>query len=91
MKKKLIAVFTAMGLLLPIQNTARADLFGADVAVLAQILQQTIFQLAELKSILQSGKDTLGLLEDVNRGISDSLHLAETLGIRVDQIGRAHV
>jgi hypothetical protein len=84
MKKKLIAVFTAIGLLLPIQNTARADLFGADVAVLAQILQQTIFQLAELKSILQSGKDTLGLLEDVNRGINDSLHLAETLGIRVD-------
>lgn len=84
MKKKIIAVLTAVGLSLPLSNTARADLFGADVAVLAQILQQTILQLAELKSILQSGKDTLGLLEDVNRGINDSLQLAETLGLRVD-------
>ena len=84
MKKKMIAVLTAVSLSLPFSNTAKADLFGADVAVLAQILQQTIMQLAELKSILQSGKDTLGLLEDVNRGINDSLHLAETLGLRVD-------
>jgi len=63
---------------------AKADLFGGDVAVLMQILQQSILQLTELKSILKSGKDTLGLLEDINRGINDSLSLAETLGLRVD-------
>jgi hypothetical protein len=84
MRKRIIAILVAVGILLPIPDTAEADLFGADVAVLTQILQQTILQLAELRSILQSGKDTLGLLEEVNRGINDSLHMAETLGIRVD-------
>ncbi len=70
--------------LMAMSPTSHADLFGADVAVLGQILQQTILQLAELKSILQSGQDTLGLLQDINRGINDSLKLAETLGIRID-------
>lgn len=84
MKKRFIAVLTALGLVLSFAKPARADLFGGDVVVLAQILQQTILQLAELKSILQSGDDTLGLLRDVNRGINDSLHMAETLGIRID-------
>ncbi len=65
-------------------RNAHADMFGADVAVLAQILQQTIMQLAELKSILDSGQDTLSLLEDINRGINDSLGMAETLGLRID-------
>ena len=82
MKKRLMAATAAMVLL--ISSGARADLWGADVAVLAQILQQTILQLAELKSILQTGDDTLGLLRDINRGINDSLQMASTLGIRID-------
>jgi hypothetical protein len=63
---------------------ARADMFGADVSVLLQILQQNIAQLAQLKAILQSGDDTLDLLREINRGINDSLALAHTLGIHVD-------
>jgi hypothetical protein len=78
------AVVVAVGLSLPISEEARGDIWGADVAVLAQILQETILQLAELKSILNSGEDTLGLLQDVNRGINDSLRMAATLGIRID-------
>ena len=84
MKRKIAAVFTAISLVLPFPNVAKGDIWGGDVVILGQILQQTILQLAELRSILQSGKDTLGLLEDINRGINDSLHLAETLGIRID-------
>ncbi len=80
----LIAMIFALGICFCKIPVARADIWGADVAVLAQILQQTILQLAELKAILQSGNDTLGLLQEVNRGINDSLHMAETLGIRVD-------
>jgi hypothetical protein len=63
---------------------ARADMFGGDIAVLAQILVQTIQELAQLKSILQSGQDTLNLLQDINRGINDSMQMAQTLGLRVD-------
>ena len=84
MRKFFGLVIISMGLVLPISNLAKADVWGADVAVLAQILQQTIMQLAELKSILQNGGDTLGLLQEVNRGINDSLGMAETMGIRVD-------
>jgi len=74
----------AIGLLLPVPQVARADLFGADAAILAQILANALQQLAQLREILQSGNDTLGLLQDINRGINDSLRMAETLGLRVD-------
>jgi hypothetical protein len=88
MKKRFVRALTiaVAGLfpLLQFSNEARGDVWGADVAVLAQILQQTILELAQLKSILQSGNDTLGLLQDINRGINDSLRMADTLGIRVD-------
>lgn len=84
MRKRLCALFTALGLLLPVPQVARADLFGADAAILAQILANALQQLAQLREILQAGNDTLGLLQDINRGINDSLRMAETLGLRVD-------
>lgn len=84
MKQRLCAVITALSLLLPFPNVARADLFGGDVAVLTQILANAIQQLAQLRQMLQTGNDTLGLLRDVNRGINDSLRMAETLGLRID-------
>ena len=84
MRRLFCACVIAGGLLLATPFNARGAPFGADVAVLAQILQQAILQLAELRSILKSGKDTLGLLEDINRGINDSLRMAETLGARID-------
>lgn len=58
---------------------ANADIFGGDVAVLTQILAQTIQQLAELKEILGTGQDTLNLMQDINRGINDSLALMRTI------------
>ena len=77
MKKKIIWIFLSMTL--AHTNIARADLFGADVAVLTQILAQAIQQLVQLKAILQTGDDTLGLLQDINRGINDSLDLMRTV------------
>ncbi len=84
MKKILMAIglFAVVSLSFP--EPANADFFGGDLVILAQILTQTIAQLAELKQIFQNGNDTLGLLQDINRGINDSLNLARTLGIRVD-------
>lgn len=63
---------------------ARGDVFGGDVAVLSQILSENVQQLIQLKSILQNGQGTLSLLQEVNRGINDSLQMAQTLGIRID-------
>lgn len=84
MKRLISAILIAVCIVLPFSERAEADIWGADVAVLTQILAQTVLELAQLKQILQSGNDTLGLLQDVNRGINDSLDLAQTLGLRVD-------
>lgn len=63
---------------------AKADLFGGDVAVLAQILANAIQQLAQLRSILDNGKDSLSLIRDINRGINDSLNLIRTISPNTD-------
>ncbi|MCK6597033.1 MAG: hypothetical protein L6Q37_01605 [Bdellovibrionaceae bacterium] len=70
-KKRIIAITLCFTLILP--KPAKADLFGGDVAVLVQILAQTIKQLYELQRIVSTGQDTLSLMRDINRGIRDGL------------------
>lgn len=82
--KQVLRGLVALFCILPVSFEARGDIWGADVAVLTQILEQTILQLAELKKLFDTGEDTLGLLREINRGINDSLHMADTLGIRID-------
>ena len=62
MRRFLITFIATGGIILP--QSAHSDMFGGDVAVLMQILVQTIQELAQLKALLQSGNDTLGLLQD---------------------------
>jgi len=64
--------------------SSRADLFGGDVAVLVQILANSIQQLAQLKDIVGTGKDNLDLLRDINQGINDSLNLLRTVRPDID-------
>lgn len=80
--KKLVSVLFTLQLALAPQ--ARADLFGGDVVVLAQILANAVQQLAQLKSILDNGKDNLSLIKDINRGINDSLNLIRTISPNSD-------
>ncbi len=63
---------------------SRADLFGGDVAVLVQILANSIQQLAQLRQILGTGQDSLDLMRDINRGINDSLNLLRTVKPDID-------
>lgn len=84
MRRFFCITIVVVGFLLPVSFPARGDMFGGDIAILTQILGQAIRQLAELKSILQNGKDTLDLMRDINRGINDSLQMADTLGLRID-------
>ena len=51
----------------------RADLFGGDVAVLSQILANSVIQLAKLKEIVSTGSDTLNLIQEIHKGINDSI------------------
>lgn len=77
-------VIFILATILPVSIEARADMFGGDDAILAQILGETVQELAQMKGILQNGQNTLGLLQSVNRGINDSLNLAKTLGISIN-------
>lgn len=78
LKRFLITPLLILSLVLP-PKQARADMFGGDVAVLVQILAQAIQQLAQLRAILGTGKDTLGLLEDINRGLRDGLSIIQII------------
>lgn len=82
MKKRILVIFIffQVGFI----GNAKASIFGEETAVLFEILANAIKQLSELKAIVDNGKDTLSLLQDINRGINDSLRMAETFGIRVD-------
>lgn len=80
--KKVISIF--MAALIFISPPAKADMFGGDLVYLAQILANTIKQLVELKNIVETGKDQLDLLREINRGINDSLRLAQTIDPNID-------
>lgn len=73
--RKLCLPVAPIVLVTTIALPARADLFGADVAVLSQILIQSIETVIQLKSILDTGEDTLSLLRDVNSGVASGLDL----------------
>lgn len=80
MKKKIIAIVVCICLAIP--KPAKADLFGGDVAVLLKILAQSIQQLYELRQIVGTGRDTLSLWRDINRGIRDGLRVIQIINPR---------
>lgn len=82
-RRNLILAVLAFSLLLrPVP--ARADLFGGDVILLAKILAQAIQTVIQLRSILQTGTDTLSLLRDVNAGVRSGLDLIRVVNPKFD-------
>lgn len=77
MKKKVVTIILCFTLAMP--QPAKADLWGGDVAVLIQILAQTIKQLYELQRIVSTGQDSLSLWRDINRGIRDGLRVIQII------------
>jgi len=80
LKKKLVTIIVCFTLVVP--RPAKADLWGGDVAVLIQILAQTIKQLYELQKIVSTGQDSLSLWRDINRGIRDGLRVIQIINPR---------
>ena len=58
---------------------ARADFWGADLPILAQILTQAITEVSELQTILGTGKDSFDFLQKINKGRLEAMTLRETL------------
>lgn len=75
--KKLVALSISLSFL--VSSPARADMWGGDLIYLAQILENAIRQYIELKNIVDTGKDQLQLIREINRGVNDSLNLARTV------------
>lgn len=63
---------------------AKADFWGGDLIYLAQILENAIKQYAELKTIVENGKDQVNLIREINRGLNDSLSLIRTTFPNID-------
>jgi hypothetical protein len=83
MKKfRRVIVAVVMVFTLTVPKSAKADLFGGDIAVLVQILANAIQQLAQLQQILSNGSDTLGLMKDINRGIREGLTVLQVINPR---------
>jgi len=80
--KKLVSAFLLCQLIF--LSPAKASIFGEETAVLAQILANAVQQLAQLKNILDTGRDNVNLVRDINRGINDSLNLIRTISPNTD-------
>jgi hypothetical protein len=77
-------IFVGVFLLGSLPLSARADMLGGDVLVLAQILANAVEQLSQLEQLLGTGQDSLNLLRDINRGINDSLSIMRTISPYTD-------
>lgn len=67
-------------------DAARADLFGGDVAVLMQILAESIKQYYQLKEIIGTGRDQIDLLRTINAGLDNSIGLLDSLPIKDEKL-----
>lgn len=71
LKRGVLVLLISISLSVP--RPARADMFGGDIAVLVQILAQAIQQLYQLKQIVSKGAETIQLMKELNKGISQGL------------------
>ena len=58
---------------------AYGDFWGGDIPLLTEIVANTLQQLEQMRQILGTGQDTLGLLRDINKGVRDALNLTRTM------------
>jgi hypothetical protein len=77
MKKKLYAIIAAICLSFP--KPAKADMWGADIPILLEILSNSISQLYQLMALVQQTQDSLSLIRDINSGINNALGVIQII------------
>jgi hypothetical protein len=77
--KKYFLSFIMLFSVLITSPSAKADFWGGDLIYLAQILEQAIMQVQQLKSILGNGKDSLEFLQQINDGQRTALRIINTM------------
>lgn len=71
----------SFGLALTPEKSARADIFGGDLALLTELIAKAVEQIQQLQSILNATGQATSILEDMNRGVREVLRLADTAHI----------
>jgi hypothetical protein len=66
--------------------SAKADMFGGDVAVLMQILQESIQQYMQLQQMLQTAKGADQYMRLINAGLDNSIGLMQSLPIKDESV-----
>jgi hypothetical protein len=83
MKNKLVAVVLIVCTVMKPTSTY-ADFWGGDIPLLIQIVTNTAQQLIKLGEIISTGRNQLQHLQDINRGINDSLGMIRTVYPDID-------
>lgn len=82
-KLNIIQVCTARCLvvlgLLALASPARADFWGGDLPLLAQILTEAITQVQELQSIIGTSKDSYEFMREINDGQRNAIRILNTM------------
>jgi hypothetical protein len=66
--------------------SAKADMFGGDVAVLMQILEENIRHYYQLQQMIQQGQNADSYLRLINSGIDNSRSILQTLPIKDERV-----
>lgn len=83
--KRTVIIYLFSALCFP--KMAYPDLFGGDVAVLSQILVQTIQQLNQLKQVVGQGQKNLELIREINKGLNETIKFKASLDLPIDSNG----
>lgn len=80
----LVLIGVSLGFSAP--NFAQADIWGGDVAVLMQILQENIRHYYQLQEMIRQGRDADHYLRWINAGIDNSIGLMQALPIKDEKV-----
>lgn len=72
--------------LLFIPRSAQADLFGGDVAVLMQILEENIRHYYQLQQMIQQGRNADDYMHMINAGLDNSIGLLRSLPVKDEKL-----
>src|ERR1700733_11455532 len=86
MKKKILKISTSVMMIIILStpiNFARADFWGGDLSLLAEIVSNTLQTLYQLRDIMGNGVDTLQFMRDINSGIRDAMGIMQTFNTTI--------
>ncbi len=79
-------MWVVVGLTFLVPLSAKPDIWGGDVAVLLQILEENIRHYYQLQQMIQQGRDADSYLRWINAGLDNSIGLLNSLPIKDEHV-----